>query len=147
MIQKVKGVCDPFYGSIPKNDLFNDPTKPAGIPEATKSIEPDHTVFDPGDCSDLIYVLQNGEADIYVQDNRQHRTLSHSVEHDRMYGLIEAVSGGQMWYSMKTRTNCTFSVVHRDKLIAALSRDPALCFKLAQILSRMNREILSFAAG
>ena len=145
MIPKVKGVCDPYYGSIPKDDLFTDPTKASSLPESFVTLEPDLTLFDPGECSELIYILQTGQADIYVQPNRPDPELSHSVEPGRIYGLIEAVSGGQMWYSIKTRTKCTFSVTPRDKFIAALTEEPALCFRLAQILSHMNREILSLA--
>lgn len=147
MIPKAKGLTDPFYGSIPHDELFIDPSKTPDIPEATETVEPDHTLFDPGDCSDSIYVLRAGQADIYVHENRQQKTIVHGVEAGRMYGLVEAVSGGEMWYSMKTRTQCTFTVVPRDKFLAGLSRDPSLCFRLAQILSRMNREILSVAAG
>ncbi len=147
MIPKLKSACDPFFGSILLDELFNDPTKVSTIPEVAVMAEAGQTVFSPGDRPDSIYVLQDGEADIYVQDSRKVNSLSNTVEAGRMYGMVEAVSEGEMWYSMKTRTKCTFRVLSRHDLLAELSRDSALCFRLAQILSRMNREILSFAVG
>lgn len=144
MIPTFRGNCDPFFGSISYDALFNDPKKPPGFQESLRSAVPHSTVLNVGEDPELIYILRSGEADVRVATS--HKIISNRVQPDRMYGLIEAVSGGQMWYSMRTLTDCTFTTIRADKFIASLSRDPALCFRLAQILSRMNRELLS-AAG
>jgi len=147
MIPNTKRLCDPFYGSISERDLFNDPKKVSVLSEAVRYLEPGETLFEPGESSDRIYILQNGEAGIYVQQGSPNSTFSHPIEPGRLYGLIEAVSGGPMWYSIKARTRCSFSVIYRETLLAALAEEPALCFRLARILSQMDREIMSVSAG
>ena len=137
-----KSISDPHYGSILQTDLFIGRSEKPCITCDTHTIPANTLLFQPGDNSESIYILHSGEAAIYVDSISQGHTISTKIEPGRMYGLLEAVGGDQMWYAMRTDTQCTFEVVRRDKFLAGLSNDPALCFRLAQILSRMNREIL-----
>ncbi|MEP6947379.1 MAG: cyclic nucleotide-binding domain-containing protein [Acidobacteriota bacterium] len=142
-----KSISDPHYGSILPNDLFMDQNEEPSVAGDARSFEANLLLFQPGDRCESIYILRSGHAAIYVDGISRGQTISTVVEIGRMYGILEAVGEDRMWYRMKTETKCRFDVMSRDKLLSVLSNDPALCFRLAQILSRMNRNILLSVIG
>ncbi len=105
--------------------------------------EPNVEVIKNDDPSEHVFVLRHGQARIYVNVPAEEHEASDPVTLNDYHGIIEALSGECFRYEMKAVTRCEFGMIVRDDLIALLSRDSELCFRLAKILSRMNRQILN----
>ncbi len=135
-----------YCGSILQDDFFLGQTE-----RFDKSFSPETSIrfYEPGEIvihndepSGHIYTLHSGQAVIYMGKVPQNETISYPVERGRLYGVIEALAGDRSYFEMKALTHCEFGFVSRDNFLARVIRDPAMCFRLAQILSRMNRQIL-----
>jgi hypothetical protein len=54
-----------------------------------------------------------------------------------IFGLIETLSATRYGVTMQTVTDCTFGVMRSSALVDMIRRDPRLCYRLAEILSRL----------
>ena len=106
-------------------------------------VGPNAGVINIDDPSEHVFILRHGQARIYVNAPVEEHEASDSVTPNEYHGMLEALSGECYRYEMKAITRCEFGIVVRDDLIASLSRDSELCFRLVEILSRMNRQILN----
>lgn len=131
-------------GSTKQTDLQREPFSAFhdefACDETVVCFEPESLVIRWGDIPEKIYVLRGGRAEI-CKEHELHEDFVISVEKDRIYGVVEALSGDPFEFTMKAITQCTFGIVDRDKFLGRISNDPAMCFRLAQIMGRMNREI------
>ena len=136
-----------FRGSIPQESLFNG--LPPNCGESLAAIErrvflePNADVINIDDPSEHVFILRQGRARIYVNAPAEEHEASDPVTLNDYHGIIEALSGECFRYEMKAVTRCEFGVIDREDLLKALSRESELCFRLATILSRMNRQILN----
>ncbi len=97
---------------------------------------PDEIVFAVGDRPLSIYVHRSGRVALFQDSGFKDIVYASPVGSNCIYGLIEALSGNAYGMSMKTLTNSEFDVIDRDKLLNFIQNQPALCFRLAEILSR-----------
>jgi CRP-like cAMP-binding protein len=104
--------------------------------EEFRSIPPGATVFASGELPVNIYVHLLGKALLIPQTGPQNSLNPFPVGPNRIYGLIEALSGNPFEASLQTVTACQFGKIDQAKFLGFIRRRPALCFKLAKILSR-----------
>jgi CRP-like cAMP-binding protein len=110
--------------------------------ERHKHVSHNNIVFASGDAPGHIYVHRSGRAVLFQEDGRSDTVYSCPVEADRLYGVVEALSGHAFEISMKTLTDSEFEVIDRDAFLDLVRRHPDLCFRLAEILSRMYQNAL-----
>ena len=106
------------------------------------TLDTGQTFDKPGNNNDPLLILTSGQAAIIHDDNQQITTDPYPVFRGRVYGVVEALAGERYEYTMKAITKCTIFVVGREEFFGRIQRDPVMCFRLAQKLSRMNRELL-----
>ncbi len=139
-------VLHTYHGSIPQESLFRGLSPNCGgsftAIEKTVIFEPKTEVVKNDDPSDHVFILRSGEARIYLNVPAEEHEASDPVALNEYHGIIEALSEDHFKYEIKAVTRCEFGVIDRDDLMSLLSQDPELCFRLATILSRMNRQIL-----
>ena len=97
---------------------------------------PDEIVFAVGDRPLSIYIHRIGRVALFQNGGIKDIVYPCPVGPKCIYGLIEAMAGNAYGMSMKTLTNSEFDVIDRDKLLSFIQNQPALCFRLAEILSR-----------
>lgn len=135
-----------YHGSIPQDSLFIGlPPKCVGSLAAMERrvfFEPNARVINIDDPAEHIFIPRSGESRIYVNAPAGEHEASDPVELNEYHGIIEALSGECFRYEMKAKTRCEFGIIDRGDLMSELSQDSELCFRLATILSRMNRQIL-----
>lgn len=140
-------VLHTYHGSIPQESLsIGLPPNCRGSLAAIEKrvlLEPNAAVIKNDDLSDHVFILRQGRALIYVNAPTEEHEASDPVAANEYHGIIEALSGELFRYEMKSVTRCEFGIIDRVDLLSALSRDSELCFRLATILSRMNRQILN----
>ena len=110
--------------------------------ESRRSVSPDNIVFASGDAPGNIYVHRSGRAVLFHENGRSDTVYSCPAESNRLYGVVEALSGNAFEISMKTVTDSEFDLIGRDEFIDLMLKYPDLCFRLAEILSRLYKESL-----
>lgn len=103
---------------------------------------PNEIVFATGDQPRFIYIHRQGRVAHFQQDGIREIIFACPVVADRFYGLIEVLSGNTFNASMKTLTDNEFEVIHRDEFLAFIQEQPVLCFRLAEIISRLYQTAL-----
>jgi CRP-like cAMP-binding protein len=103
-----------------------------------KLFEKDETVFARGQLPCCIYILREGEAQIFYDDG------VYRVNRNEILGLTEALSNLPYEISVKAATACRFECIRRDDLIAFLQNEPEICFRLLQMLGANIQKIYRF---
>ncbi len=108
--------------------------------EELRSIPPGVTVFAVGEPPINLYVHLLGKALLTPQTGPQNTLNPCPVGPNRIYGLIEALSGHPFEASLQTVTACQFGKIDQADFMNFVHRRPELCFKLAKILSRSYQQ-------
>ena len=103
---------------------------------------PDKVVFAVGGEPRNIYLHLSGQVALFQDDDISKVVHVRPVGPNCIYGLVEALSGNAYGVSMKTLTASEFDVIERDELLSFIQNHPALCFRLAEILSRLYQNAL-----
>ena len=105
-------------------------------------LTPDTLVFAALDSPDQIYIHPCGHVAIFRKGHIEELMSSCPIGSASIFGLIEALSGKPFAMTMKTRTDAEFDVINRDDLLEYLRDQPELCFRLAELLSRLYQQAL-----
>ncbi len=108
--------------------------------EELRSIPPGVTVFAPGEQPINMYVHLMGKAVLTPQTGPQNTLNPCPAGPNRIYGLIEALSGNPFEASLQTVSACQFGKIDQAEFLSFIRCRPALCFKLAKILSRSYQQ-------
>ncbi len=103
---------------------------------------PDTLVFDSHDQPDQIFVHRGGKLALFRNDRVEDLLSACPVGSGCIYGLVEALSGSDFKMSAKTITESDFDVIDRDEFLRFIKNEPELCFRLAELLSRMYQHAL-----
>ena len=102
----------------------------------------DQTVFAIGDEPKRIFVHCSGRVLVHWKDGMALTIDACPAGENRIYGLVESLSGQAFDIGMTTVTNSEFYVIDRDELFIFLQDQPVLCFRLAEVLSRICQSAL-----
>jgi CRP-like cAMP-binding protein len=138
---------DPLaHGAVAANELFRDldtdSRKTFTAIERLTSIPPSLIVFATGDVPVSVYVHLSGSALLIPHSGPQCTINPCLVCPDRIYGLVEALSGHAFESSLQTLTACRFGMIDQSEFLVFLRHQPALCFKLAEIFGESYRKLL-----
>src|SRR5438128_658330 len=86
---------DELFGRLPPSDL-----KPLTSIESRKSMLPGIMVFGPENPTHEIYVHRFGRAALFLDEHPLQTVYACPVEANRIYGIVEAVSGQPFDISM-----------------------------------------------
>ncbi len=135
-----------FRDLISVDDLLSglDPRlrKDLTLIEKHLRVSPDKMVFADGDPPLQIYVHRSGRVALFQDDGIKDIVYACPVGPNCFYGLVEALSGSAYGIGMKTLTDSEFDVIDRGELFNFIQNQPALCFRLAEILSRLYQHAL-----
>ena len=135
-----------FRDLISVDELLSglDPRLRKGLTLIEKPLRvlPDKIVFTSTEAPFYIYVHRRGRVALFQDDDIKDIVYACPVGPSCIYGLVEALSGNVYGMSMKTLTNSEFDVIDRDELLRFIQNNPALCFRLAEILSRLYQHAL-----
>ena len=136
-----------FRDLISVDDLLSDLTprlqKDLAIIEKPLSVSSNKVLFAMGSEPLCIYVHRTGRVALFQDDDLKDIALACPVGPKCIYGLVEALSGTAYGATMKTITVSEFDMIDREELLRFIRNQPALCFRLAEILSRLYRQALN----
>ncbi len=98
-------------------------------------------VFSSGDKPLHIYVQRNGRAAV-VHDREVPGEQAFPVELNCVYGVTEALSDTPFDVGIRTITDSDFDVIDREDFLLFVREEPALSFRLAEMLSRMYQKMV-----
>ncbi len=110
--------------------------------EKPRRISPGRVVFSLGVPPDQIYVHRSGHVAVFHDDGSKHEVQSCPAGPNCIYGLIETLSSSSFGIGMGTITNCEFDLIDRDELLDYIRARPPVCFRLAEIMSRLYTDAL-----
>ena len=135
-----------FHGSICVDELLHelDPANRQSLASIEKHITilPENIVFASGDEPLKIYVHRGGRAVLFHDSGPKSTVYACPIGPNQIYGLVEALSGSTFKFSLKTVQSGEFDVIDRDKLLSFIQNQPALRFRLAEILNRLYQQAM-----
>ena len=134
------------YGTISINELFSGLDRcqcksVASIGEHL-TVPPSTTLFASGDRPGKIFLHRSGCVLLFWSNGMKRVADASQVDQDRIYGLIEALSGDSFDMTVQTVTKSEFDVMGADDLFNFVRKEPDLCFKLTESLSSLCRTAL-----
>lgn len=105
-------------------------------------LTPGTLVFASHDSPEHIYIHRRGNVAIIREDHVEKLASACPVGSAGIYGLTEALSSKPFAVTMKTVSDAEFDVIDRDDLIEYLRHQPELCFRLAELFSRLYQKAL-----
>lgn len=135
-----------FHGSICVDELLrgldSGHRQSLALIESHVTILPENIVFASGDEPLKIYVHRGGRAVLFHDSGPMSTVYACPVGFNRIYGLVEALSGSTFEFSLKTVQSGEFDVIDLDDFLTFIKHQPALCFRLAEILSRLYQQAM-----
>ena len=105
-----------------------------------KEFKKNEAVFNAGGTPSAIYILAEGEARIFYQDGASFLTATPG----EILGLTEMISNLPHEASLRTVTACRFEYISRDDFLLFLQNEPAVCFRLLEIVAANLHRLYSF---
>jgi CRP-like cAMP-binding protein len=106
--------------------------------EQPQNFAKDETIFAGGQMPCCIYILREGEAEIFYQGD------IYQVKKNQVLGLTEALADLPSEISVKASAPCRFECIRRDAFLEFLRNEPEICFRLLQKLGANIQKIYRF---
>lgn len=128
--------ADELFSTLPPA-----PRQALDLIERHVTISKDRIVFESGDQPTDIFVHRRGVAAISYNGSNA-SSGADRAKPNQIYGIVETLSGSSFDICLRTITDSDFDLISRDEFLAFVSTQPALAFKLAQLLSRLYQDAL-----
>lgn len=135
-----------FPEPISADELFGGLTprqqKELALIKVREQFLPKTSVFASGEIPLRIYVHRSGRAILFHDKTLKNVIYACPVESDRVYGIVEVLMDDPFEICIETLSWCEFDVINREDFLRFISDRPILCYRLVEILSRLNRHAL-----
>jgi|SRR5689334_24540202 len=119
----------------PANSLSASIWAALGPSHEGRAFEPGKTLFECGQPSRGVYLVEQGVIELILPGKRGERTSMERVERGSVLGLSEAISGGSYKLTAVAISQARVVFVEREQLLRILKQDPTLCMRLVRLLS------------
>jgi hypothetical protein len=106
------------------------------------SIKADTMMIQNGTFAHDIYIQMSGTSQMDTACGTHQIISSCPVESPFTFGVMEALSGSQYNYSLKTTTAARFRVLPKEAMFSFLERDTASCYTLSKAVARHYMDIV-----
>jgi CRP-like cAMP-binding protein len=105
-----------------------------------KIFRPGEVIFQEGEPGDCMFVIQEGEVEIYLQRNGQELPLKLSREGDFL-GEMTLFNGGVRSVNARSKEASRLLTIDRKNFLRRIQEDPTIAFRLVQMLTRQVSEL------
>lgn len=105
-----------------------------------KSFKPGEVIFQEGELGDSMFVIQEGEVEIFLKRNGQEVPLKLFREGDFL-GEMAMFNGGTRSVSARSKEASRLLTVDRKNFLRRIAEDPTIAFRLVQMLTRQVSEL------
>jgi CRP-like cAMP-binding protein len=105
-----------------------------------KLFQPGEVVFQEGEPGDSMFVIQEGQVEIFLERNGQEVPLKLLREGDFL-GETALFNGGARSVSARSKETSRLLTVDRKNFLRRINEDPTIAFRLVQMLTRQICEL------
>jgi len=134
--------CDPnFLANIRMFEHLNEDDRIAlaNVVDELK-VSAGHTLFQAGDPGDSLFVLRDGQIELFIKDTAGQRIVLHTAQPGDMFGELAMLDSGPRTATALALTESNVLVLDRDDLILMFQRKPEAALHMLGSLSSLTRK-------
>jgi len=134
--------CDPnFLANIRMFEHLNEDDRIAlaNVVDELK-VSAGHTLFQAGDPGDSLFVLRDGQIELFIKDTAGQRIVLHTAQPGDMFGELAMLDSGPRTATALALTESNVLVLDRDDLILMFQRKPEAALHMLASLSSLTRK-------
>ena len=134
--------CNPdFLSNIPMFEHLDtdDRLALADVIDELK-LEAGHTLFQAGDPGDSLFIVTEGQVELFIKDTAGQRIVLTVAEPGDMFGELAMLDSGPRTATALALTDCEVLVLDRDDLVLLFRRKPDAALHMLAALSTITRK-------
>jgi CRP/FNR family transcriptional regulator, cyclic AMP receptor protein len=134
--------CDPnFLAKIKMFDLLNEDDRVAlaGVVDELK-VPAGHTLFQAGDPGDSLFIVREGQIELFIKDTAGQRIVLTTAEPGHMFGELAMLDHGARTATALALTETEVLVLDRDDLVMLFQRKPEAALHMLASLTGLTRK-------
>jgi CRP/FNR family cyclic AMP-dependent transcriptional regulator len=134
--------CDPsFLANIKMFELLNEDDRVALAKVVDElSIPAGHTLFQAGDPGDSLFIVREGEIELFIKDTAGQKIVLHTAESGDMFGELAMLDSGSRTATALALTECEVLVLDREDLVFLFQRKPEAALHMLASLTGLTRK-------
>jgi uncharacterized membrane protein len=134
--------CDPnFLANIEMFGLLNEDDRIALAEVVDEFAVPaDHTLFQAGDPGDSLFIMREGEIELFIKDTAGQKIVLTTAQPGDMFGELAMLDTGPRTATALALKDSEVLVLDRDDLILLFQRKPEAALHMLAALSGLTRK-------
>lgn len=134
--------CDPsFLANIKMFELLNEDDRVALAKVVDELTVPaDHTLFQAGDPGDSLFIVRDGQIELFIKDTAGQKIVLTTAETGDMFGELAMLDTGPRTATALALTETEVLVLDRDDLVMLFQRKPEAALHMLAALSGLTRK-------
>jgi CRP/FNR family transcriptional regulator, cyclic AMP receptor protein len=134
--------CDPsFLAGIKMFELLNEDDRIALARVIDEmSLPQGHTLFQAGDPGDSLFIVQQGEIELFIKDTAGQKIVLTTAQNGDMFGELAMLDTGPRTATAVALADTEVLVLDRDDLVLLFQRKPEAALHMLAALSGLTRK-------
>jgi uncharacterized membrane protein len=134
--------CDPnFLANIKMFELLDEDDRVALAQVVDElSVQSGHTLFQAGDPGDSLFIVREGQIELFVKDTAGQRIVLTTAEAGDMFGELAMLDSGARSATALALTESELLVLDRDDLVMLFQRLPEAALHMLAALTSLTRK-------
>jgi len=134
--------CDPsFLANIKMFELLNEDDRVALAKVVDElKVPAGHTLFQAGDPGDSLFIVRQGEIELFIKDTAGQKIVLTTAEAGDMFGELAMLDTGPRTATALALTESDVLVLDRDDLVLLFQRKPEAALHMLAALSGLTRK-------
>src|ERR1700704_2927541 len=134
--------CDPRYlANIKMFELLNEDDRVALAKVVDElKVPAGHTLFQAGDPGDSLFIVRQGQIELFIKDTAGQKIVLHTAEAGDMFGELAMLDSGARTATALALTEADVLVLDRDDLVLLFQRKPEAALHMLGALSGLTRK-------
>jgi CRP/FNR family cyclic AMP-dependent transcriptional regulator len=134
--------CDPsFLANIKMFELLNEDDRVALAKVVDElNVPTGHTLFQAGDPGDSLFIVRQGQIELFIKDTAGQKIILHTAETGDMFGELAMLDAGARTATALALTESEVLVLDRDDLVLLFQRKPEAALHMLASLTSLTRK-------
>jgi CRP/FNR family transcriptional regulator, cyclic AMP receptor protein len=134
--------CDPnFLTNIKMFELLDEDDRVALAKVVDElKVSSGHTLFQTGDPGDSLFIVQEGQIELFIKDTAGQKILLHTAEPGDMFGELAMLDSGARTATALALTQSVLLVLDREDLVMLFRRIPEAALHMLAALTSLTRK-------
>jgi len=134
--------CDPNYlANIKMFELLDEDDRVAlAAMVDEKTVPSGQTLFEAGDPGDSLFIVREGQIELFIKDNTGQKIVLHTAEPGDMFGELAMLDSGARSATALALSASVLLVLDREDLVMLFKRIPEAALHMLAALTSMTRK-------